>query len=84
MMKKLNKKEIIKITAKLKPFWKEYWKISSEFNKKILNLQKKMNKKLKIGTELEFFYVDGECAGIGAKNYSDRKFFPLIQSNDLL
>ena len=31
---------------------------------------------------LEFFWVDGECVGIGASDYSDRKKFPLIQDFD--
>jgi len=38
----------------------------------------------KIGKmDLEFFYVDGECVGIGAANWNDRKACPLIQSCEL-
>ena len=42
-----------------------------------------MNKNLKLGIEFEFFYSDGECVGIGAANYSDRKKFPLIHDTKL-
>lgn len=82
-MRKLNKKEIQQITEKLKPFWKEYWRIYSKYACGINKLQKKMNQKLKLPIELEFFYVDGECVGIGATEFSDRKVFPLIDSREL-
>jgi hypothetical protein len=82
-MKKLNKEKIKEITKKLKPYWKEYWKIWGKFSKKSGKLQKKMNQKLKLNPELEFFYVEGECVGIGASNYEARKFFPLIHDSEL-
>ena len=63
-MKKLSKVEIKKITKRLKPYWKEYWKIWNEFLEKSNNLEKKMNNELNLNSELEFFYVDGECVGI--------------------
>lgn len=72
-----------KITEKLKPYWREYWKIWDEFSKKSSKLEKRMNKELNLNPELEFFYVDGECVGIGASNYTDRKFFPLIDEREL-
>ncbi len=82
-MKKLTKKELIKIIDKLKPFWKKQEKAYSEFLKKQRKIENEINKKLNSNIKLEFFYCDGECAGIGAENYSDRKFFPLIQDSDL-
>ena len=42
-----------------------------------------MNRKIKSKVELIFFYVDGEPAGIGAENYSDREDFPLIHDTEL-
>lgn len=81
-MEKVNiqKRELIK---KLKPFWREYWKISSDFNNKRNELEKKMNKKVNLDIDLEFFYCDGECCGIGAGNFSDREKFPLIHDTEL-
>lgn len=54
-----------------------------DFFRKINFLEKKMNKKIKPKTQLEFFYADGECSGIGAENYSDRSWFPLIRGSEL-
>ena len=82
-MKKLNKKQIEKMTEKLKPFWKEHQKLEDEFYGKEMKLQEKLNKKLKPFTKLEFFHCDEGCIGIGAEDYSDRKFFPLIFDTDL-
>jgi len=74
------KKEIDKETKeKLKPYWKEFQGLEREFFHKTSALQKKMSKELYLGIDLEFFYVDGECVGIGASDYSDREKFPLIQ-----
>lgn len=42
-----------------------------------------MNKKLNLDTELEFFYCDGECCGIGAGEFKDRKKFPLFHDTGL-
>ncbi len=47
------------------------------------NLEKNMTKDINLGIKLEFFYVDGECVGIGAANYSDRNKFPLIHDSEL-
>ena len=72
-----------KLIERLKPFWKKYWKLNGEFSKKIRKLEEEMNKKSGQKINLEFFYVNGECCGIGAENYSDRKRFPLIQDTEL-
>ena len=79
-MKKLNKKEIEDAEKKLKPYWDKYWEIYKEFRDKEEKLQKEMNKKVGFNINLEFFYVDGFCVGIGAESWSDRKKFPLIQN----
>ena len=82
-MRKISKKELKEITLKLNPFWRKYRKLQGDYSKKVRILEKDMNKKIKPKTRLEFFYCDGECVGLGAENYSDRKFFPLIQENEL-
>jgi hypothetical protein len=82
-MEKINKDKLKKITEQLKPYWRNYWKIWKEFSDKTHELEIKMNDKIKINTPLEFFYVDGECVGIGALNFEDRESFPLIQDRDL-
>lgn len=82
-MKELSKEELDKIKKKLKPYWKEYSNLEKDFWHKTSELQKKMNKELNLGMDLEFFYVDGECEGIGAENYADREKFPLIHNSDL-
>ena len=82
-MKKFNKKQIKEITEKLKPFWERHWKLYLNFLNEEEKLEKEMNKKLNLGTELSFFYADGECVGIGAEHYSNRKKFPLIHDSEL-
>lgn len=82
-MKKINKKELRKITIKLKPHWEKFQKLRFEHFNKIMLLQKEMNKKMNLKTKLEFFYCDGECVGIGAEDYSERKYFPLIHDSEL-
>ncbi len=82
-MKKLNKKELEEITLQLKPYWVEYENLLIEHSQKVRELEDKMNKEIKPKTKLEFFYCDGECVGIGAENYSDREFFPLIGDSKL-
>ena len=76
-MKKRN------LIIKLKPFWKKYLKLQEEFYEKEYKLKKKINKKIKSKVKLEFFKVDGECCGIGAENFEDRKEFPLVSDNEL-
>ena len=82
-MNELNKEKLDKIKEKLKPYWKDYQRILGDFFHETNKLQKKMNKELKLSMDLEFFYADGECVGIGAENYADRKKFPLIHDSDL-
>jgi len=82
MLKESKLKNKEKIIERLKPFWKNYWDEEKKFMQKILKLEKEMNKKLTLGVELEFFYAEGECVGIGASDYSDRKKFPLIQDSE--
>ena len=82
-MKKKNKKELNEIIKELKPFWKKYQKLQSNYFKQIRILEEEMNKKIKPKTKIEFFYVDGECVGVGAEDYSERKFFPLIHDSEL-
>jgi len=67
---------------KLKPYWKEYEEIANVFSKKTRELEEKMNKELKTEIELEFFYCDGSCVGIGAGFEEDRDEFPLIEYHD--
>lgn len=76
----MKKKELIK---KLRPFWHRHLKLREEFFIKERKLEEEMNKKLKLDTELEFFYCDGECVGIGAKDYSKREKFPLIHDTEI-
>ena len=75
-----NKSEMIK---KLNPIWKEYLKKRREFENEINSLEIKMSKKLNLGIDLEFFYVDGECVSIGALDFSKRNKFPLIHDSEL-
>ena len=82
-MKKLNKRQIEEVTRKLGLFWEKRRKFYLDLMKKEEKLQKEMNKKLNLNVEIEFFYVDGECVGIGALDFSKRKIFPLIHDRDL-
>ena len=76
-----KKKEYKKWVAKLKPFWEEREKYLNYFRKIEVSIEKDMCRKMK--KRLEFFYVDGECVGIGAECWDDRKKFQLIQDADL-
>jgi len=82
-MKKMNYKQKKEIITKLKPFWEKYRKVHSEFHKKMIKIEKEMNKKAKPKFKLEFFYCDGEYVGIGASDYARRKNFPLIHDTEL-
>ncbi len=77
-----TKEEKKKWIKKLSPYWKEYLKAESEHSKKIIKLERNMNEKVKPFKKLSFFYVEGECVGIGAENYEDREKFPLIHDSD--
>ncbi len=76
---KEEKKEWIK---KLQPYWNKLLKVQTEFSEKIFAIEKRMNNELNPIKELSFFYVDGECVGIGAESYSERDEFPLIHDSD--
>lgn len=82
-MKNISKKELETITKKLKPFWDELCKLRIKYFKKIEKIEERMNNAIKPPTKLEFFYCDGAYCGIGAKNYTDRKWFKLISDTDL-
>jgi len=82
-MKKPTKQKMHDLKIKLKPFWNKRRKLESNFHKKEDKLQKEMNDKLNLDVELEFFYVDGECVGIGARDYNKRKNFPLVHDSEL-
>ena len=71
------------LIEKLKQFWREYSKLRSNFSAGIEKLENEMNRKLSLGIELEFFHCDGKVVGVGAKNYSERKKFPLIHDSEL-
>ena len=79
-MKKLNAKERDEYIKKLRPFWKKRQELVSKFSKEQRKLEKEMNKNFKV--DLEFFYTDGECCGIGAEHFDDRKWFPLIMDSE--
>ena len=82
-MSELNKSQIKEIAIKLKPFGKKHRELQLKFSEEIEKLKEEMNNSLDFGINLEFFYVDGECVGVGAENYSDRKNFPLIYDKEL-
>jgi len=72
-----------KIIQKLNPFWNLYLEKNKNFRNEIEKLEKEMSKKLNLGIDLEFFYVDGECVSIGALDFSKRNKFPLIHDSEL-
>ena len=61
-MKKLK----IKI-KKLKPYWDRAKAETTEYFKKILKIQSKIQEEFK-DKDIEFFWVDGEIVGIGTPN----------------
>lgn len=78
---KLKNKE--KVIKKLKPFWKKYQELESNLRRDMEKLEQEMTKNINLGINLEFFHVDGQCAGIGASSMGDRDKFPLIQDSEL-
>jgi hypothetical protein len=74
---KINRKSVIKY---LRSFWQIREEYATEFHKKEAELEKFMFWQ---GIPLEFFYMDGECVGIRARDYEDRKKFPLIHDMEL-
>ncbi|MFH0836701.1 MAG: hypothetical protein V1870_01085 [Candidatus Aenigmatarchaeota archaeon] len=77
----MNSKEKKEWIKKLKPFWKRREKIASELFRKEHAIQQEMCKKL--GEDLEFFYCDGECVGIGHTDFRKRNKFPLFNDSEL-
>ena len=73
-------KELIK---KLKPYWAKLNEFEAYHNEKIYWLEKKINKELKPKVELDFFRVDGEIVGIGARDMEYRKDFALVHRDEL-
>jgi len=73
------------LVNKLKPYWKQRQHIYEKFIKAESLIEENMS--MEIGEDLEFFYVDGYCVGIGHKNHSRRNQtkngFPLIHDSDL-
>jgi len=82
MMEEPKLKDKEKVIGKLTPFWKKYWEKEEKFRKEVAKLEKEMSKAVGLGVDLEFFYVDGECVGVGASGIDDRKKFPLIQDSE--
>ena len=56
-----------------------YWELYHKFLDAEAKLEKRMQKKFSL--PLEFFYVDGNCVGIGIP--SQPKQFPLIHDTEL-
>ena len=73
-MKKFTKKQI-KILQKQ---WKKFLKIDDEFWRKLNKLEKETSKLVGV-KDIDFFYCDNECAGIGDYN---RKM-KLIQHDEI-
>ena len=82
-MRKPANRERREYIRKLKPYWTRRNQLCSEFSKKERELEEEMNGELKTPAGLEFIYIDGNCVGIGAENYNDRKKFPLIHDSEL-
>ena len=77
----MNKSEKKIWVKKLKPHWEKYQDLKELFSQQRMILENCMKEKL--GEDLEFFYVDGECVGIGHTDLSKRKKFPLFQREEL-
>lgn len=67
-----------KLIKKLQPFWKRFKELQNQYYTKIAILETEMEIKTKI-KGVEFFFCDGECAGIGN---IDRKL-KLIHNQEL-
>jgi len=80
-----NKSKFKKWLKKLKPFLLTREKAYRKFSAKEYKIEQEMKKQL--GENLEFFYVDGECVGIGHSDWKRRKkgkkYFPLLQNDEI-
>ena len=71
-------KKTKKLIEQLKPFWKEMRTEQSKFHKKLIEIEKRMEKATKI-KDIEFFWCDEGIVGIGN---TDRTL-ELIHDNEL-
>jgi len=76
----MSKRDLVN---ELKPFWKKRRKLETKFREAELKIEEEMTKKLNVGIDLEFFFCDEGCVGIGASDFSERKRFPLIHDSEL-
>ena len=80
----MTKKDYNKWAKMLKPYWKKREELMSAFRKNEVALGRLMNQELDPPVELEFFYNDDGCCGIGAVDYVNRDKFTLIHNSDLV
>jgi len=80
----MTKKDHNKWVKLLTPYWKKREEAYSVFMKNERGIELLMNKELKPPVELEFFYGDMGCCGIGAVDYVNRDKFTLIHNSDLV
>ena len=78
----MTKKDHNKWVKLLTPYWKKREEAYSVFMKNERGIELLMNKELKPPVELEFFYGDMGCCGIGA--FEDIDKFQLIHDSDLI
>lgn len=80
-MKKKRKMKKLKIKPKkLVSYFKELEKAQSLFWKEMRRIEKKMQKRFK-DKDIEFFWVDGEIAGIGTPGCPDK--MDLVHSHEI-
>jgi hypothetical protein len=81
----ITNKEKRKWLKKLRPFLASREIHYGMFKQAEFDIEKKMRKEL--GEELEFFYVDGECVGIGhcdwERRKKDKNYFPLFHYEEI-
>ena len=80
----MTKKDYNKWAKMLKPYWKKREELMSAFRKNEVALGRLMNQELDPPVELEFFYNDDGCCGIGAVEYVNKDKFTLIHNSDLV
>jgi len=82
----MTNKEQLQWLKKLKPFLKLRDIAYDKFRKREYEIEKLMSKICK--EELEFFYVDGECVGIGSSIFANRDstsddYYPLFHNEEI-
>ena len=71
-------KKTVELIKKLQPYWKQLQRLEGIFNKKVRNLEKRIEKE--IGIEgIEFFMCDNEYVGIG----NEKRTMKLIMMEEL-